>query len=55
MPKANGEWTAADYARDADEQQAEHNDAMRAELMDDRDAYLSGPDYIDDRPGPGEL
>lgn len=39
-------------ARDAEEQQAEHNDAMRAELMDDRDAYL---DEYDLRPGPEEL
>lgn len=45
MPKPDGEWTAADYARDADEQQAEHNDAMRAELMDDRDAYLDEHEF----------
>jgi len=45
MPNARGEWTAADYARDAEEQQAEHNDAMRAELMDDRDAYLDKEEF----------
>jgi hypothetical protein len=45
MPNARGEWTAADYRRDAAEQQEEANAAMRAELMDDRDAYLDKEEF----------
>lgn len=44
MPR--GEWTAADYARDAADQQEEANAAIRAELMDDRDAAL-GEEFWD--------
>lgn len=45
-------WTPTMARRDAEEQQAEHNEAMRAELTDDRDAYL---DEYDLRPDPSEL
>lgn len=33
-----GLWTAADYRRDANDQVEEHNAALRAEAMDDRDS-----------------
>jgi hypothetical protein len=41
------------YLRDASDQTAEHNDAMRAEAMDDRDAWFDAHD--DGRPTRAEL
>lgn len=44
MPK-DPNWTPAMARRDASDQQEEANDAARAELMDDRDAYLDKEEF----------